>query len=182
MQLTEVDLNALAQAEYERCAAQAPCRRIEFKLHPLPSVHADAAMLRRVLANLLSNAVKFTRPREVAVIEIGVMESPGDEVMRTAQDAAVPRSEHSSIPQLHHSIVFFIRDNGVGFDMKYVGKLFGVFQRLHTLDEFEGTGVGLALVQRIIHRHGGRVWAEGKVNGGATFCFTMPCEGMKKAE
>jgi signal transduction histidine kinase len=174
MQLTEVDLNALAQAEYERCAAQAPGRRIEFKLHPLPSVQADAAMLRQVLANLISNAVKFTRPREAAVIEIGVMESRSDGVMGTAQDAAVPQSEHSSIPPLQHSMVFFVRDNGVGFDMKYVEKLFAVFQRLHTMEEFEGTGVGLALVQRVIRRHGGRVWAEGKINEGATFYFSLP--------
>jgi PAS domain S-box-containing protein len=158
MQLTEVHLKALAQAEYERCAAQEPDRRIEFKLHPLPSVQADAAMLRQVLANLLSNAVKFTRPREAAVIEIGVMESRRDE----------------DIPPLQSSIAFFVRDNGVGFDMKYVETLFGVFQRLHSTEEFEGTGVGLALVQRVIRRHGGRVWAEGKVNEGAAFYFSLP--------
>jgi light-regulated signal transduction histidine kinase (bacteriophytochrome) len=125
-------------------------RNIVWTIHALPVVWADLALLRLVLINLFSNAVKFTSRCAEASIEIGTA-SFG--IAETA---------------------IFIRDNGAGFDPKYTDKLFGVFQRLHNQDEFEGTGIGLANVQRIIHRHGGRVWAEGMVDGGATFYFSIP--------
>jgi light-regulated signal transduction histidine kinase (bacteriophytochrome) len=124
-------------------------------------------MIRVVLVNLLSNAIKFTKPRATAVIEIGGVVGPlppaGAERVAASGDAAY-----------HGETTYYVKDNGVGFDMQYASKLFGVFQRLHSTEEFEGTGVGLALVQRVIHRHGGRVWAEGRVNEGAAFYFSLP--------
>lgn len=146
---SEIDLSILARSVFDELIAQEPGRKIEFKIHPTPQVHGDTSMMRQVLANLLSNAIKFTRTREEASIEFGYW----------------PEVEEGA---------YYVRDNGVGFDMQYVGKLFGVFQRLHSISEFEGTGVGLALVNRIIARHGGRVWADGKVNQGATLYFTLP--------
>ena len=121
----------------------------------LPSCRVDPALLKQVLVNLLSNAFKFSRDRQDPVVEVG---------WRRDLDA-----------ETHHTL--FIKDNGVGFDMRYADKLFGVFQRLHSAEEYEGTGVGLAIVQRIIHRHGGRVWAEGEPGKGATFYFTLPKDG-----
>jgi len=124
-------------------------RQIDWKVGPLPVVEADPTMMRLVWQNLLSNAVKFTRERPHAVIEVGCEREETEDV-------------------------FFVRDNGCGFDMRYVDKLFGVFQRLHHVEEFEGTGIGLANVRRIVGRHGGRTWAEGALDKGATLHFTLP--------
>ncbi len=150
-----VDMNRLVQGVLEELKPQQEGRQIECKLDNLPPCQGDPALLKQVWVNLISNAFKYSRGRDPAVVEIGCLGNNG-------------------------SNTFFVRDNGAGFDMTYANKLFGVFQRLHRADEFEGTGVGLAIVQRIIHRHGGRVWAEGKVNQGAAFYFTM--EGEKKHE
>jgi two-component system sensor kinase len=127
-------------------------RNIKLILQPMPTAYADRALLIQVITNLLSNAIKFTARCETAHVEFGSK--------RTG-----------------HELVYFIRDNGEGFNMAYSSKLFGVFQRLHHQDEFEGTGAGLAIVQRIIRRHGGRVWAEGSPGQGATFFFTLPTKG-----
>lgn len=144
-----VDMRALAEDVRQSLVMEYRGRQITWTLPPLPAVHADPTMLRLVWQNLLSNAVKFTREREDAVIEVGHERTESEDV-------------------------FFVRDNGCGFDMRYVDKLFGVFQRLHHVEEFEGTGIGLANVRRIIGRHGGRTWAEGRLGQGATLYFTLP--------
>jgi len=149
MRRSHVNLNALIDSVIQELRVETSGRNVAWKRHELPMVDGDPALLRQVLVNLLANAVKYTRPKDPAIIEIGYMKTDGEEA-------------------------FYVRDNGVGFDMTYVGKLFGVFQRLHRAEEFEGTGIGLANVQRIIVRHGGRVWAEGKSGEGATFHFTLP--------
>jgi len=138
-------------------------RKIVWTIGTLPDVHGDQALLRQVFVNLLSNAVKYTRGREQAKIEIGTL---------TPSPSPLPPGERAGARD--DEVVIFVRDNGAGFDMQYGHKLFGVFQRLHSTNEFEGTGIGLANVQRIIHRHGGRTWAEGKVGEGATFYFALP--------
>jgi light-regulated signal transduction histidine kinase (bacteriophytochrome) len=146
---TTLSLQQLVQEALAEAGQDTAGRNIVWSVGTLPTWYGDRSMLRLALVNLVSNAVKFTRTRAQAEIEIACMDQQQDQV------------------------VMFIRDNGVGFDMKYVDKLFGVFQRLHTPEAFEGTGIGLATVQRIVHRHGGRVWAEGLVDKGATFFFSL---------
>jgi PAS domain S-box-containing protein len=146
MQVT--GLNSLAEEVMADLKRANPDHLIEWKVETLPFVECDPGLMKQVFANLLSNAVKFTRPRKPTVIEVGVTSHNGARAV-------------------------FVRDNGVGFSMKYANKLFGVFQRLHRAEDFEGTGVGLATVQRIIHKHGGRVWAEAELDKGATFYFTL---------
>jgi signal transduction histidine kinase len=149
---TRVDLNSVVrQAQREAMQAE-PGRAVEWSLDPLPTVSGDPAMLQLVFTNLLSNALKYSRPREHATIEVGARDGSGSE------------------------FVVFVKDNGVGFDMAYANRLFGVFQRLHRAEEFEGTGIGLANVQRIVLRHGGRVWAESELGKGATFYVALPKE------
>jgi light-regulated signal transduction histidine kinase (bacteriophytochrome) len=179
---TEVSLDQLVRETLGHFQAETKERKIVWKIHPLPAVLADRALLRMALVNLISNAVKFTglRPGEAyapegaraeAKIEIGEVKA---EMGKSENRNKFPLSPLliSALPQKETEI--FIRDNGAGFNPQYAGKLFGAFQRLHSHDEFEGTGIGLANVQRIIHRHGGRVWAEGAVEGGATFYFSIP--------
>jgi light-regulated signal transduction histidine kinase (bacteriophytochrome) len=149
MKTTEVNSDTLVRNVIAGLIHDIQKRKINWTIGVLPSVQADPAMLRLVFQNLLENAVKYTRPSEDTVIEIQCTPKPNE-------------------------CEFFVKDNGVGFDMQYLDKLFGVFQRLHRVDEFEGTGIGLANVRRIIQRHGGKTWAEGKVGEGATFYFSLP--------
>ncbi|MCC6421009.1 MAG: GAF domain-containing protein [Gemmataceae bacterium] len=152
MRQTAVNMNALVVEVRHDLEGEVGDRAVRWEVAPLPPVEGDPAMLRLVWRNLLSNAVKYTRPRAEARIAVDC----------TADD---------------HELVFRVSDNGVGFDMNYASKLFGVFQRLHMADQFEGTGIGLANVRRIVQRHGGRVWAEGAVGAGATFFFALPRPG-----
>jgi light-regulated signal transduction histidine kinase (bacteriophytochrome) len=144
-----IDLNDLIKEVRSGLRHEERGRKIKWRITPLPHVQADPLMLKLAVQNLLENALKFTRGRDPAVIEVF-----GEEEGDTARVS--------------------VRDNGAGFDMAYVGKLFGVFQRLHRVEEFEGTGIGLANVKRIIERHGGSIWAEGHIDEGATFTFTLP--------
>ncbi len=149
------DLNTILEEVLMELKPTCQDRQVEFRAGRLPFAQCDPGLIRQVFANLLSNAAKFTRPRERAVIEVGQTLQDGHDVM-------------------------YVRDNGVGFSMKYADKLFGVFQRLHRAEDFEGTGVGLATVQRIIQKHGGRVWVEAEIDKGATFYFTL--EGMEDVQ
>ena len=150
MNKSQVDLGELVREVIKEFEPEAQGRAVVWRIGELPVLAGDRAMLRVVLVNLISNALKFTQPRARTEIGIGCQ------------------------PSREGETVVFVRDNGVGFDMKYADKLFGVFERLHDVDEFEGTGIGLANVRRIIDRHGGTTWAEGKVDGGATFYFSLP--------
>jgi light-regulated signal transduction histidine kinase (bacteriophytochrome) len=147
LQRRQVDLKKLVREVIDDLSPDLRDRQIDWKIRDLPVAHCDLALMKAVFANLLSNAVKFTRLRAAATIEIG----------QTMVEGAP---------------VLFVRDNGAGFDMRYAGKLFGVFQRLHRAEEFEGTGVGLATVQRILQKHEGKIWAEAEPDKGATFYFT----------
>jgi hypothetical protein len=144
-----VDLGALVKDVLNELRTATSERAADLRVGDLPDVMADRSLLRQVYANLVSNAFKFSAGRDQPVIEIGCEDQGGERV-------------------------FFVRDNGAGFDMRYAAKLFGVFQRMHAQDEFPGTGVGLSLVQRIVNRHGGRIWAEAELGKGATFRFTLP--------
>ena len=168
MKKTEVNLAELVHETVGDFQGEMKGRDITWKIHPLPAVRADRALLRLALANLISNAIKFTATRPEARIEIGErqVDRPAS-VLESQPDPPAPGDPGPAT-------VIYIRDNGAGFDPLYADKLFGVFQRLHSQHEFEGTGIGLANVQRIIQRHGGRVWAEGVVEGGATFYFSLP--------
>jgi PAS domain S-box-containing protein len=146
-------------------------RRVDFSVGNLPTCQADPTLLKQVFVNLLDNALKFTRTRKRAVVEVGAAPMAAEASPRSNPS---DRSDRSDPSRLSTPVVYFVKDNGVGFDMQYADRLFGVFQRLHRAEEFEGTGVGLAIVQRVIHRHGGRVWAEAEVDRGATFYFTIP--------
>lgn len=147
LQRRDVDLKKLVRQVMDDLAPDLKDRQIVWKVDDLPVVNCDPALMKIVFGNLLSNAVKFTRPRPTATIEIGQTTRQGEAVL-------------------------FVRDNGAGFDMRHAGKLFGVFQRLHRAEDFEGTGIGLATVQRILQNHGGRIWAEAAPGRGATFYFT----------
>ena len=146
-QFQATGLGSLVQEVKKELSREIANREIQWQIGELPFVDCDPRLMKQVFSNLLSNAVKYTRPRNPAIIEIGKTRQQEEDII-------------------------FIRDNGVGFNMKYADKLFGVFQRLHRKEDFEGTGVGLATVQRIIHKHGGRIWVQAELDKGATFYFT----------
>jgi light-regulated signal transduction histidine kinase (bacteriophytochrome) len=148
LNLKPVDLSAFAQVALDELRRGEPSRQVTSTIQPALIAVADPVLIRSALDNLLQNAWKFTGRRSEARIEIGAADQGGERV-------------------------FFVRDNGVGFDMTYARKLFGAFQRLHASEDFPGTGIGLATVQRIVHRHGGRIWAEAEPDAGATFFFTL---------
>lgn len=149
LEKTDVSMFAMVDNVCDKLKEQNPTQVIEFKIAPLPDVEGDTTLLRHVWTNLVNNAVKYSSKKDKSIIEIG-FENSGDE------------------------IVYYVKDNGAGFDMQYAEKLFGVFQRLHLKRDFQGTGVGLATVQKIVSKHGGKIWAEAKVGEGATFFFSLP--------
>jgi signal transduction histidine kinase len=149
IQKSEVDMTALAKKVFEEANSTIYDRSVELEMKDLPTAYCDASMMRQVFANLLSNAIKYTKPEEIAIIEVGGIRE-GDE------------------------IIYYVKDNGVGFDMEKADRLFKIFHRLHSQEEFEGTGIGLVIVKRIVEKHGGRVWADGRPKEGARFCFALP--------
>ena len=146
-----VDTGAVVNEVLDESKKDLTGRKVTVEVRELPPAYGDPSLLRQVFSNLISNAIKFTRDRDEARIEVFSLRPDGEQV-------------------------YAVRDNGAGFDMQHAGKLFGVFQRLHSVSQFEGTGIGLSIVQRIVHRHGGRVWAEAEVDRGATFYFTLGSE------
>lgn len=149
MNIGQLDIGALAKNVYNEFGQETESRNINFIVEDLPNVEADRALMTQVLTNLIGNAIKFTKQTENPRIEVGFTEDDSN-------------------------YIYHVKDNGAGFNMKYYDKLFGLFQRLHSQEEFEGTGVGLSIVQRIISRHNGRVWGEGEVGKGATIYFSLP--------
>ncbi|HEV2522632.1 MAG TPA: ATP-binding protein [Candidatus Acidoferrales bacterium] len=156
LNIQTVDLNEIIIPIFADCQSVTPNRKIDWRIGRLPQCECDRGLMRQVFTNLIGNAVKYTRLRDTSVIEIGEKEIDSERVI-------------------------FVRDNGAGFDMKYAEKLFGAFQRLHKQEEFEGTGVGLATVRRIIQSHGGRIWAEAELDRGATFYFTLGTDKSNRA-
>jgi light-regulated signal transduction histidine kinase (bacteriophytochrome) len=148
---TDLDMNELVSGVFERLMQSDPDKRADLRVGSMPKAHGDRSLIEQVWVNLLANAIKFSSKKESPIVEVGGISEEGEQI-------------------------YFVRDNGAGFDARYQEKLFGVFQRLHHDDEFPGTGVGLALVHRIVTRHGGRVWADGQLGQGATFHFTLPKE------
>jgi len=142
-------MESMVYSVYEEIATHDQKDTFDLSISSLPQCYGDSVLIKKVWSNLLSNALKYTMPKDERIIEVGNYSENGKNV-------------------------YYVKDNGVGFNAKYAEKLFGIFQRLHRTDEFEGTGVGLAIVQQIIHRHGGEVWAEGKINKGSKFYFSMP--------
>ena len=151
MVISPIDMESLVTNIFEELKPSIGDRDVQLEIKSLPQAYGDRTLINQVFTNLISNSIKFTRIREKAIIEVGSEEGKGENV-------------------------YYVKDNGAGFDMKYIHKLFGLFQRLHGADEFEGTGVGLSIVQRIIRRHGGRVWAEGEIDKGAIIYFTLPAK------
>jgi light-regulated signal transduction histidine kinase (bacteriophytochrome) len=149
MKISELDMGSLAKRVYQDFSQDTEGRNVGFTADDIPMAMGDRALLTQVFTNLIGNAIKFTREKDIATIEVGSNEDKDYKI-------------------------YYVKDNGAGFDMKYYDKLFGLFQRLHSQEEFEGTGVGLSIVQRIISRHGGRVWGEGEVDKGATIFFSLP--------
>ena len=149
MRFSRIDMTTLVHSIYHEIASPEMQEKFVFSVSPLPDAYGDPTLMRQVWSNLISNAIKYTMPKDERTIEIGGHTEKGTNA-------------------------YYVKDSGVGFNPDYTHKLFGVFQRLHKTEEFEGSGVGLAIVQRIIHRHGGHTWAEGKINQGATIYFSLP--------
>jgi signal transduction histidine kinase len=149
IQKSEINMSALTKEVCEEFRSTIGNRRVQLEMKELPPAHCDESMMRQVFTNLLSNAIKYTKPKEIAIIEVGGIRGKNENI-------------------------YYVKDNGVGFDMENADRLFNIFQRLHTQEEFEGTGIGLVIVKRIVEKHGGRVWAEGRPKEGAKFCFALP--------